>query len=193
MKRIALIMSLLCCMLSASAQDAKGWSIIPHANIGTALDFLYVPENHLIYGTYRADVGIDAKYSFNGHWSLLAGIECDYRPDKSVAVTSYRPYFRVPVRAEFSHKWFYVNFGPYLERTTRPWVDTRCYENFGYGIVTEIGGRIRLSANDRLRLGLQNQLGLSLITYHNDFGEKEYHKCSSFASALISLGYEHRF
>ena len=69
MKRVALIVSLLCCVLSASAQNAKGWSLIPYAKVASSIDFLYGPYESKFHG----DLGVDVKYDFNEHWSLLGG------------------------------------------------------------------------------------------------------------------------
>ena len=57
MKRIALIVSLLCCVLSASAQNTKGWSLIPYAKVAGSIDFLYGPYESKFHG----DLGVDAK------------------------------------------------------------------------------------------------------------------------------------
>jgi len=197
MKRLALIMSLLCCMLSASAQDAGGWSLIPHIKSGVAVDFLYFPYD----GMLRADVGVDVKYSFNPYLSLLAGIDYEYRQDHSdnpenwsgIVGPGYHHYFRVPVRVELTYKWFYANFGPYLERTNKPWLTEKCHEEYGFGTSTEVGGRIRLSDNSHLRLGLQNQIGFNRVTYHTPYQEKEHWTCRSFIDVMLSVGYEYHF
>ena len=114
MKRVALIVSLLCCVLSASAQNAKGWSLIPYAKVASSIDFLYGPYESKFHG----DLGVDAKYDFNEHWSLLGGIDYQYRRTNSdklenwedgVPGTGFNNYFRLPIRVEFSYKWFYVN------------------------------------------------------------------------------------
>ena len=197
MKRLALIMSLLCCMVSALAQDAGGWSLIPHIKSGVAVDFLYFPYD----GMLRADAGVDVKYSFNPYLSLLAGIDYEYRQDNSdnpenwsgIVGPGYHHYFRVPVRVEFTYKWFYANFGPYLERTNKPWLTEKCHEDYGFGTSTEVGGRIRLSDNSHLRLGLQNQIGFNRVTYHTPYQEKEHWTCRSFIDAMLSVGYEYHF
>ena len=79
MKRIALIMSLVCCMFSASAQDIKEWSIIPNAKTGVALEGFQV--------VFRTGAGVDTKLTLNEHWSLLAGVE--YENLYSLITNSY--------------------------------------------------------------------------------------------------------
>ena len=115
-KRILATMAiaLLCCF-TAKAQDSKEWSIIPYTKIGYVLD----GSVRLLDEVYHANAGVDAKVSFNEHWSLLAGVEYNYRwgfseggyiiPDDHRE--GLRHFIRIPVRAEFTHKWFYVNAG----------------------------------------------------------------------------------
>ena len=197
-KRVLAIVAIaIFCCFSAKAQDKGDWSLIPHVKSGVAIDFLYFPYD----GMFRADAGIDAKYNFNSYLSLLAGVEYEYRKDHSDNPANWsgevgpghHHYFRVPVRVEFTYKWFYVNFGPYLERSTQPWLTERCHEDFGFGTSTEIGGRIRLSDNSQLRLGLQNQIGFNNVTYHTSYQEKEHWTCKSFIDAMLSVGYEYHF
>ena len=71
-KRILATMAiaLLCCF-TAKAQDSKEWSIIPYTKIGYVLD----GSVRLLDEVYHANAGVDAKVSFNEHWSLLAGVE----------------------------------------------------------------------------------------------------------------------
>lgn len=178
---ITAAIALLFCV-PTKAQNARQWSLIPYIRSGVAFDFMYNP----IEGMTHADVGLTAKYNFNGYWSLLAGIEYEYRP-------GHHHYFRVPVRVEFTYKWFFVNFGPYLERATQPWLTPRSYENYGFGTSTEIGGRIRLTDHSHLRLGLQNQLGFDRITYHTPYHEEEHWTCKTLIDALLSVGYEYHF
>ena len=64
----------LCCF-TAKAQDTKEWSIIPYTKIGYVLD----GSVRLLDEVYHANAGVDAKVSFNEHWSLLAGVEYNYR------------------------------------------------------------------------------------------------------------------
>lgn len=187
----------LLCWLPAKAQNAGQWSLIPYVRTGVAFDFMYNP----IDGMSHTDVGMTAKYNFNEHWSLLAGIEYEYRHDHSdnpdnwsgVVGPGHHHYFRVPLRVEFTYKWFFVNFGPYLERATQPWLTQRSYEHYGFGTSTEVGGRIRLTDHSHLRLGLQNQLGFDRITYHTPYHEEEHWTCKTLIDALLSVGYEVHF
>ena len=75
-KRVLATMAiaLLCCF-SAKAQDSKEWSIIAYTKIGYVLD----GSVRLLDDVYHANAGVDAKVSFNKHWSLLAGVEYNYR------------------------------------------------------------------------------------------------------------------
>lgn len=196
MKKLALIMSLLCCMLSALAQDTMGGSIIPSAKTGVALEGLQA--------VFRTDVGMGVKLTLNEHWTLLTGVEYEYRFsndsinhkigfahafDKRIGL---RHFFRVPVCAEYTNQRYYLNAGLFVERATNPWLTPKKRLDIGYGIVMEIGRRIRLSENDHLRIGLQTQTCFYSYTRH-DLNYVEHRSGWGFTSALLSAGYEHRF
>ena len=193
-KRILATMAiaLLCCF-SAKAQNSKEWSIIPYAKIGYVLDGTVDLDE-----TYHANAGVDAKVSFNKHWSLLAGVEYNYRwgfreggnwlfpPDHREGL---RHFIRVPVRAEFTHKWFYVNAGLFVERATNTRYDANQTIDFAIGPEVEVGGRIRLSENDRLRIGVQKQ---GCYTGRTKGGKFSFWN-DGFFGTFLTMGYEHRF
>jgi len=183
--------ALLCCF-TAKAQDSKEWSIIPYTKIGYVLD----GSVRLLDEVYHANAGVDAKVSFNEHWSLLAGVEYNYRwgfseggyifPDDHRE--GLRHFIRIPVRAEFTHKWFYVNAGLFVERATNTRYDANETINFGIGPEVELGGRIRLSEKDRLRIGMQSQLCANHVT---EKGQSSFY--GGFFGTFLTMGYEHRF
>ena len=196
MKKLALIMSLLCCMMAASAQDIKEWSILPSAKTGVALEGLQA--------VFRTGAGVDVKMAFNEDWSLLTGVEYEYRFsndsmnykigfahtfDKRIGL---RHFFRVPVRAEYTHQGYYMNAGLFVERATNPWLTKTKRLDIGYGIVLEVGRKIQLSENDHLRIGLQTQTSFYNYTRY-DLNYVEHRAGWGFASALASVGYEHQF
>ena len=143
----------LCCF-SAKAQDTKEWSIIPYTKIGYVLD----GSVRLLDEVYHANAGVDAKVSFNEHWSLLAGVEYNYR------------------------------WGFSVERATNTRYDANETINFGIGPEVELGGRIRLSEKDRLRIGMQSQLCANHVT---EKGQSSFY--GGFFGTFLAMGYEHRF
>ena len=193
-KRILVTMAIafLCCF-SAKAQETKEWSIIPFAKIGYTLDGTVDLDD-----VYHVDAGVDAKVSFNKHWSLLAGVEYNYRwgfntHDGWFCVADRREglrhFIRIPLRAEFTHKWFYANAGLFVERATNTRYDANKTIDLGLGPEVELGGRIRLSENNHLRIGLQNQLCFNVWTQ----GSETHFMNSGFLGYFITMGYEHRF
>ena len=182
----------LCCF-SAKAQDTKEWSIIPYTKIGYVLD----GSVRLLDDVYHANAGVDAKVSFNKHWSLLAGVEYNYRWGFNTKESFLSPgdhreglrhFIRIPVRAEFTHKWFYVNAALFVERATNTRYDANETINFGIGPEVELGGRIRLSEKDRLRIGMQSQLCANHVT---EKGQSSFY--GGFFGTFLTMGYEHRF
>lgn len=193
-KRVLATMAiaLLCCF-TAKAQDTKEWSIIPYAKIGYTLDGT---ASSSLREVYHVNAGMDAKVSFNKHWSLLAGVEYNYRwgfTDGGYLFPGdhregLRHFIRVPVRAEFTHKWFYANAGLFVERATNTRYDANKTTDFGIGSEVELGGRIRLSENDRLRIGWQTQM---CVNHNTTKGQPNFG--GGFLGAFLTVGYEHRF
>ena len=182
----------LCCF-STKAQETKEWSIIPYAKIGYVLDGTVSLDE-----VYHANAGMNAKVSFNKHWSLLTGVEYNYRwgfntHDGWFSVADRREglrhFIRIPVCAEFTHKWFYADAGLFVERATNTRYDDSSTIDLGLGSEVELGGRIRLSENDRLRIGLQNQLCYNVWTK----GTETYFMHNGFLGLFLTMGYEHRF
>ena len=193
-KRIWATMAIafLCCF-SAKAQNSKEWSIIPYTKIGYVLD----GSVRLLDEVYHANAGVDAKVSFNEHWSLLAGVEYNYRWGFNKNGSDWFPgdhreglrhFLRVPVRAEFTHKWFYADAGLFVERATNTRYDANKTTDFGIGSEVELGGRIRLSENDRLRIGWQTQM---CVNHNTTKGQPNFG--GGFLGAFLTVGYEHRF
>ena len=192
-KRILVVMAIafLCCF-SVTAQNSKEWSIIPFAKIGYVLDGTVDLDE-----VYHVNAGVDAKVSFNKHWSLLTGVEYNYRWGFNTLGSWFseadrreglRNFIRIPVRAEFTHKWFYVNAGLFVERATNTRYDANETINFGIGPEVELGGRIRLSENDRLRIGWQY-----LLCYNHVTEKDQSSFYGGFFGAFLTMGYEHRF
>ena len=189
---VTVAIALLCCF-SAKAQNSKEWSIIPYSKIGDTWD----GSVKLFDDVYHMNAGVDAKVSFNQHWSLLAGVEYNYRWGFNKNGSDWFPgdhreglrhFFRVPVRAEFTHKWFYADAGLFVERATNTRYDANKTTDFGIGSEVELGGRIRLSENDRLRIGWQTQM---CVNHNTTKGQPNFG--GGFLGAFLTVGYEHRF
>jgi hypothetical protein len=189
---VTVAIAFLCCF-SAKAQNSKEWSIIPYAKIGCTWD----GSVKLIDDVYHMNAGVDAKVSFNEHWSLLAGVEYNYRWGFNKNGSDWFPgdhreglrhFLRVPVRAEFTHKWFYADAGLFVERATNTRYDANKTTDFGIGSEVELGGRIRLSENDRLRIGWQTQM---CVNHNTTKGQPNFG--GGFLGAFLTVGYEHRF
>ena len=189
---VTVAIAFLCCF-SAKAQNSKEWSIIPYAKIGDTWD----GSVKLFDDVYHMNAGVDAKVSFNEHWSLLAGVEYNYRWGFNKNGSDWFPgdhreglrhFFRVPVRAEFTHKWFYADAGLFVERATNTRYDANKTTDFGIGSEVELGGRIRLSENDRLRIGWQTQM---CVNHNTTKGQPNFG--GGFLGAFLTVGYEHRF
>ena len=192
-KRILVVMAIafLCCF-SVTAQNSKEWSIIPFAKIGYVLDGTVDLDE-----VYHVNAGVDAKVSFNKHWSLLTGVEYNYRWGFNTLGSWFseadrreglRHFIRIPVRAEFTYKWFYADAGMFVERATNSRYDANETIDFGIGPEVELGGRIRLAEKDRLRIGLQIQ---GCDNFKTKEGQSSFG--GGFFGTFLTMGYEHRF
>ena len=188
---VTMAIAFLCCF-SAKAQNSIEWSIIPFTKIGYVLDGTVSIDE-----VYHVNAGVDAKVSFNKHWSLLAGVEYNYRWGfnthdgwfcKADRREGLRHFIRVPVCAEFTYKWFYADAGLFMERATNTRYDANETIDFGIGPEVELGGRIRLSENDRLRIGWHIQ---ECVNRKTEGGLSSFG--GGFFGCFLMLGYEHRF
>ena len=170
--------------LKANAQDAIGWSILPHISSGDG--------GEASESVFRTAVGIDGKYNFHKYWSVLAGIDYEHRYGKGEAFTQregLKHIFRVPVRAEFTYGRLYINLGPYIERATNTKYSDIETVAFGLGGMTEIGGRAKVNRTDYVRIGLQSQGCL----YKGTLNGQSYFGENGYWALLLSIAYELHF
>ncbi len=76
-----------------------------------------------------------------------------------------------------------------MERATNTRYDANQTIDFAIGPEVEVGGRIRLSENDRLRIGVQQQGCYTGRTKDGNFSFWN----DGFIGILLTMGYEHRF
>ena len=170
--------------IKANAQDAQGWTILPYLTAGDG--------GEKSESVFRSGVGIDGKYNFHKYWSVLAGIEYEYRYGKGENFTQregLKHIFRFPVRAEFTYRWFYINLGPYIERATNTRFSDNETVDFGFGCMTEIGGRAQVSKKDYVRLGVQSQY----CFYKGTLDGQSYFGGNGYWAVLGVIAYEHHF
>lgn len=159
---------------------------------------------------YIGAVGADAKFSFNDNWSLLVGLDYQYRFINS-GYTTYSGgiehhhkllmghYLRLPVRVEYDYNWFYAAAGPFVEKGFGNMPAK--YELGLVGANLELGGRLQLNRQDHLRIGLLTSFGVSFDNaptvvdlWDNPLSnEKELRMGYMELNWLLRVGYEHRF
>lgn len=140
-------------------------------------------------------LGTDWKYAFAEHWALLTGLDFHYYHFKGYSYhdgiphpfTKSVPVLRLPVRLEYQKRWFYLAFGPYVERDLGNYFSGSITELATIGPTTEIGGRIRLTETSRLRIGLQTSVGVA-IGINNNYHQLVLQQVE--ASCLLRIGYE---
>lgn len=182
-------------LLTVAQYGRQPVSIIPHLSAGWG-GFPEKPGtisvNHWI-----GAVGADAKIGLTDNWSLLAGLDYQFRFDNAgytghggvydtfVNVFLKGHYLRLPVRMEYDHDWFYLAMGPYVEKGFGQLTDD--YEFMLVGLNLELGGRIELNRQDHLRIGLLTSAGCTLQN-------REFHGLIGYYELnwVLRVGYEHQ-
>ena len=182
-------------LLAAAQYGRQPVSIIPHFSVGWG-GFPgksgTVSVNHWI-----GSVGADAKIGLTDNWSLLAGLDYQFRYDNAGFTghggigdtfehASFKGhYLRIPVRMEYDHDWFFLAAGPYVEKGFGNMTDN--YEFMLVGLNLELGGRIQLNRQDHLRLGLLMNAGCTLQN-RQSHGLIGYYELNW----VLRVGYEHQ-
>lgn len=157
-------------------------------------------------------IGADLKYGFSDNWSLLVGLDYQFR-FANASYTTYSGlyngtnkvflsghYLRLPIRVEYDYNWFYMAVGPYLEKGFGKMSGTNEIGLIGGNV--ELGGRFELNRYDHLRVGLLTSLGVSFDNRpfididengHEVEGEKHLRIGYTELNFLLRVGYEHRF
>ena len=197
MKKTFFILYLMALLFkSVLAQNPeKPYSLVAH--IGGGGGFFPGLIADMTTGHRIASLGIVGKYDYAEKWSLLAGLDYQfwyfkgysYHDGNTHPYTASGHIVRIPIRLEYNKRWFYMDFGPYLEKEFGDVSSGSIKEIATIGPTLEMGGRIRLSEKGKLRIGLQTSVGATLgIGYnHNVFFERVE------ANSLIQIGYEYCF
>ena len=210
MKKSAIIILAVFLPLFAAAQYGRQpVSFIAHAGLGWGGFPERVSATRIDH--YMGALGADAKFGLNDNWSLLVGLDYQFRFMNS-GYTTYSGgiehhskflqghYLRLPVRFEYDYNRFYVAAGPYLEKGFGNM--TEKYEIGLVGVNLELGGRFELNRYDHLRVGLLTSFGVSfdnkpILDYDENGHEIEVGKHFGMGYAelnfLLRVGYEHQF
>ncbi len=210
MKKSAIIILAVFLPLFAAAQYGRQpVSLIAHAGLGWGGFPERVSATRIDH--YMGALGADAKFGLNGNWSLLVGLDYQFRFMNS-GYTTYSGgiehhykflqghYFRLPVRFEYDYNRFYAVVGPYIEKGFGNMPDK--YELGLVGANLELGGRLELNRYDHLRVGLLTSFGVSfdnkpILDYDENGHEIEVGKHFGMGYAelnfLLRVGYEHQF
>ena len=210
MKKSAIIILAVFLPLFAAAQYGRQpVSLIAHAGLGWGGFPERVSATRIDH--YMGALGADAKFGLNDNWSLLVGLDYQFRFMNS-GYTTYSGiiehhskflqghYLRLPIRVEYDYNRFYAAAGPYLEKGFGNM--TEKYEIGLVGVNLELGGRFELNRYDHLRVGLLTSFGVSfdnkpILDYDENGHEIEVGKHFGMGYAelnfLLRVGYEHQF
>ena len=200
MKKLLFALAVLLPLFVQAQQEKSRWSLACRTGVGMSYCRALSTQNPPIGSA--AMIAVGGKYDLNKGWSLLAGLEYQYHNNEeryslaiddlqgnlidNTAIINIRSHnYRLPIMAEYHTGWFYVAFGLYYE--TCVYVPI-CYHYFACGgLCFDIGGRIPLSENNRLCIGLRPTLGViySPVMYDFRFEWEE--------TSILSVSLEHRF
>lgn len=196
-------------LFAAAQYGRQNVSIIAHAGGGWGGFPERASANRIDH--FMGALGADAKFSFNDNWSLLVGLDYQFRFMNS-GYTTYSGiiehhskflqghYLRLPIRVEYDYNRFYAAACPYLEKGFGNM--TEKYEIGLVGVNLELGGRFELNRYDHLRVGLLTSFGVSfdnkpILDYDENGHEIEVGKHFGMGYAelnfLLRVGYEHQF
>ena len=210
MKRhlIIIVLAVFVPLFASAQQGGRSVSLIPHVSGGYGGFIEGRSDMRPEY--YAGSLGADVRFGLSSNWSLLVGLDYQLRFNKST-YTLHSPnynmtgfttvyltghYFRLPVCAEYNHRWFYLAAGPYLEKG---FGDIPVKFDLGtVGVDLEVGGRIAVNRNNHLRIGLLTSYGFSFVNqpiYSSD-GEllaRLLRMDNMEICWQLRVGYEHRF
>ncbi|MBR7022918.1 MAG: hypothetical protein IKI09_05540 [Bacteroidales bacterium] len=165
------------------AHVGGGWGGFPGRSSATRIDH------------FMGALGADLKLPMTGNWSLLVGLDYQFRFIKSGyntynGSTSYSHstflnghYLRLPVRMEYDYNWFYVAAGPYLEKG---FGNMPARNEMGIlGLNLELGTRFEINRYDHLRIGLLNSFGAVF--------DNKMRMNYTELNFVLRVGYEHQF
>lgn len=194
MKKLLFALAVLLPLFVQAQQEKSRFSLICHG--GTGVNF-NSSINHIkpLSGGYIG-TGIDGKFDLNSNWSLLAGLEYqyDFRLNPYLFNDAFdntemdiflhqSHHYRLPIMAEYHVKWFYVAAGAFYGISC-------IYDTLHFacgGVCFDIGGRIKLSENGFLRIGLRPNI---VMVYRFELPNTPIW-CNG--TAIVGVGYEYHF
>ena len=104
-------------------------------------------------------------------------------------------YLRIPIEMEFHTRHFYARGGLSFGIGIEAWTAANAKECINIGeTVLELGGRIPLTTNDILTIGVNSNISVGFDkVYHDGVAYPGLSPSPPRFGACIKLGYEHRF
>lgn len=172
---------------SETATPVKDFNIMVNITGGINL-FMFIPANDIYAG---ARIGM--RYDFHRFWGVYVGLE--YLNMFKSSNHSWH-YLLLPMEMEFHTKYFYIRGGIVIGTAFNAWFAANAKEVFFIGENLGLGGRIPLTDNDMLTIGINTSIHLSFgKVYGKDNVANKGIDVSpnSRLSAGLNIGYEHRF
>ena len=179
---------------TTSESTYKGFSITANAS-GGICSYLFWSDTFI-----QAGGGVGFRYDFNRFWGIYTSL--DYESVFKPANHEDYHYVRIPIEMEFHTRHFYARGGLSFGIGLKAWTAANAKEciNIG-GTMLELGGRIPLTTNDILTIGVNSNISVGfnkvyfndVKVYFNSVAHRRLSPAPPLFGACIRLGYEHRF
>ena len=171
---------------SETATPVKDFNIMVNIT-GGINQFMFIPDNDIYAG---ARIGM--RYDFHRFWGVYVGLE--YLNMFKSSDHSWH-YLLLPMEMEFHTKYFYIRGGIVIGTAFNAWIAANAKEVFFIGENLGLGGRIPLTDNDMLTIGVNTNIHLSFEKIYNEDNVANKGISVGFPrwGAGLNIGYEHRF
>jgi len=141
----------------------------------------------------QAGSGVGFRYDFNRFWGIYTSL--DYENVFKPANHDSYQYLRIPIEMEFHTRHFYARGGLSFGIGLTAWTAANAKECFNIGeTVLELGGRIPLTTNDILTIGVNSNISVGFEkVYHDGVAYPGLSPSPPRFGACLRLGYEHCF
>lgn len=173
---------------TTSSENAyKGFNITANVT-GGMCSYLFWSDTYI-----QAGGGVGFRYDFSRFWGIYTSL--DYESVFKPANNEHYHYMRIPIEMEFHTRYFYARGGLSFGIGLKAWTAANAKECINIGeTMLELGGRIPLTPNDNLTIGVNTNMSVGFEkAYHDGVAYPGLDTAPPRFGACLRLGYEHRF
>ena len=170
---------------SETATPVKDFNIM--VNITGGINHMFLAGSDIYAG---ARIGM--RYDFHRFWGVYVGLE--YLNFFKISNHSWN-YLLLPMEMEFHTTYFYIRGGIVIGTAFNAWIAANAKDVFLIGENLGLGGRIPLTDNDIITIGINTSIHLGFEKLYNEdnVAKKGLNVGLPRLGAGLNIGYEHRF